>query len=143
MFEIIKINNKNKELISIFLSKAGEALKTFRYYEKRNLDILSNHIITCVMMQNNEVPVGYGHLDKEGKDIWLGIAVSENLIGKGLGKVIINYLIDFAIKEQVSIVKLSVDINNQQAIRLYEKVGFKIDSKCNEKAFIMKKIINA
>ena len=82
-------------------------------------------------------------MDKEGKDIWLGIAVSENLIGKGLGKVIINYLIDFAIKEQVSIVKLSVDINNQQAIRLYEKVGFKIDSKCNEKAFIMKKIINA
>lgn len=143
MFEITIISNINKGLIPEFLNNAGSALKTFRYYEKRRIDVICNHIVTCVLMQNDITPIGYGHLDKEGNDIWLGIAVAENQIGKGLGKMIINYLLDFAIKKNLNIIKLSVDINNLQAIRLYEKVGFIIESKCNEKTYIMKKIINA
>ena len=143
MFEIIRIDNKNNNFISDFLNNAGAALKKFRYYEKRSIDVISNHLVTCVLMQNGEAPVGYGHLDKDGNDIWLGIAVNENHIGKGFGKLIISYLLDFAIKEKINLIKLTVDVNNQKAISLYEKVGFIIETMYSEKVYLMKKIINA
>ncbi len=143
MYKIILIDNLNRNLVSNFLKNAGNSLKTFRYFEKRTFDILNNHIVTCVLMQNDGTIVGYGHLDKEGDNIWLGIAVSENNLGKGLGKIIINFLINFAIKNKLKAIKLTVDNSNKQAICLYEKVGFIAVSIQNEYSIIMKKTIYA
>lgn len=110
-------------MLSQFLLSAGSSLNTFRYFQNRPLSIIENHLITCLLVIENQ-PVGYGHLDKDADTVWLGIAVSEGFKGKGLGKLIMNFLISAARDKRLSKVKLTVDENNTSAISLYESFGF-------------------
>lgn len=116
-----------KDLVS-FLSNAGSSLNTFRYFSTRTLSILNNHL-TTILLYEDEKPAGYGHLDKDGETIWLGICVSENKERKGYGKLIMDRLIKEAQLRNISLINLSVDINNHSALKMYVKYGFKI---CNE-----------
>ena len=50
--------------------------------------------------------MGYGHLDKEFNTIWFGVAVADKFKGKGIGKKIMKYLIDYADKNEISELKL-------------------------------------
>ncbi|WP_348823516.1 GNAT family N-acetyltransferase [Flavobacterium aestuarii] len=116
-----------KDLVS-FLNNAGSSLNTFRYFSTRTISILNNHI-TTILLYEDQNPVGYGHLDKDGETIWLGICVSENKERKGYGKLIIDRLIEEAQLKNISRINLSVDINNHNAVKMYVKYGFVI---CNE-----------
>jgi len=73
---------------------------------------------------DDEEPVAYGHLDKEGDTIWLGVAVIEAYLGLGLGVLVMKKLTDFAKENNIPVIKLSVDNNNSSAISLYKKLGF-------------------
>ena len=119
----ISITPSNSFLITDFLSRAGASLNSFRYFAKRPIEVINNHVCTLVFIKNNE-PVCYGHLDKENDTVWLGVAVSENERGKGLGKKMMNDLIQIAKEKNISSVHLTVDISNKSAIKLYENFGF-------------------
>jgi RimJ/RimL family protein N-acetyltransferase len=121
--QLIRIGNDNKHLIQGFLNEAGDALTTFRYFNKRGLESLQNHLITLIITVDN-TPCGYGHLDKEKDKVWLGIAVGAPYQGKGLGKIILKKLIEYAKEKQIPNVTLSVDKINSRAIQLYEDTGF-------------------
>ncbi|PWB24562.1 GNAT family N-acetyltransferase [Flavobacterium sp. HTF] len=121
---IKRINTENISILEQFVQNIGDSVKSFRYFSTRPLEVISNHLLTIVVL-NNDMPIGYGHLDKEGDVVWLGIAVSENNKGKGIGKLIMNYLLDYADTESINEVCLSVDTNNLVAIGLYEKYGFR------------------
>ncbi len=54
------------------------------------------------------------------------IAVLPDQRGKGIAKQILNYIFDTYTKKGVNRFTLEVDINNAQAIRLYELIGFRI-----------------
>lgn len=121
--ELIKIDLSNSYLIKDFLKNAGDSLTTFRYYKKRGLEAINNHLVTYIGSVDSSI-VAYGHLDKNDEIIWLGIAVAESYKGKGYGKIMMNHLISFAKKNRLPRINLSVDSDNISARSLYETFGF-------------------
>ena len=81
--KIVKnIDINNLDLLQDFIDNMGSSNKTFRYFDKRGLSCISNHIVTVLFLEDkDEKPIAYGHLDKEGDNIWLGIAVKEGYAG--------------------------------------------------------------
>lgn len=112
------------KLIEDFISKLNSEKKSFRYFEKRSAEIISNHIFTVVSFSDNGEISGYGHLEPENDKTWLGICVLEKFQGKKIGALIMNSLIDFGKKNGLHRIHLSVDKENVNAQMLYEKVGF-------------------
>jgi len=123
MFKLNIINKNNLYILEQFLSNAGDTLKTFRYFQKRSLEVIKNHIITYIITDNT-MPVCYGHLDKENEKVWLGIAVVQNYQKMGLGNNMMNHLINYGHHNNIKQIFLSVDKDNTNAIHLYNKFGF-------------------
>jgi len=120
------INDNNINLLSKFIEQDDS--KSFRYFEKRNIDIIKNHLITLIVTLNNNI-AGYGHLDLDGC-IWLGICVLKEYRGQGLGNKIMKYLVNYAKNNKIRKIYLTVDKDNKIAVGLYEKCGFiKVDDK--------------
>jgi GNAT superfamily N-acetyltransferase len=105
--------------------------KTFRYFEKRDFNCLDNHILTNLYYKE-DVCVGYGHLDKDGGDLWLGIMILDNHVGRGYGNTILESLINSTKND----ILLSVDKLNIKAFNLYKKYNFVIFSE-NEYSYKM------
>ncbi|WP_117169409.1 GNAT family N-acetyltransferase [Paraliobacillus sediminis] len=65
---------------------------------------------------------GYGYIDDETPE--LGIAVTNEVRGKGIGLLLMKRLIETASRDGYTSLSLSVDPNNTQAVQLYKKLGF-------------------
>jgi GNAT superfamily N-acetyltransferase/sugar phosphate isomerase/epimerase len=126
--QFVRINISNTHLLENFVSRAGKSLETFRYFAKRPFSIVQNHACTWVIEEDGQVEA-YGHLDREGDTVWLGIAVTDHARGKGYGRKMMQRLMDSASAQGISRVKLSVDNANEAAIRLYERFGFRLVEK--------------
>ena len=111
------------ELLKLFVENAGSSLRTFRYFRTRPLEVIKNHLCTFLLL-DGDIPTAYGHLDIDDLNVWLGIAVSEKYTGKGLGKLMLAHLIDFAKQNKVKKIRLSVDNYNEIAKKLYTNHGF-------------------
>lgn len=120
---MIKIKDADVNGINAFLLNAGSSLNRFRYFTTRHIDIIKGHLKTLLLFED-DVPIGYGHLEQEDQIVWLGIALSEKYIGLGYGKVILNELLKIAKENKIGSVSLSVDADNSKAIGLYERFGF-------------------
>jgi ribosomal protein S18 acetylase RimI-like enzyme len=129
----------NISLLQSFLENAGTSLSSFRYYAARPLSVISNHLVTVVITEDGQ-PAGYGHLDKDGDTIWLGIAVKEDRKGKGLGNSIMNYLVSAGDELQLEKICLTVDYDNTAAISLYKKFGFAEAGMINERSLKMMRL---
>lgn len=123
MIEIVNIGIDGEEKLNQFLAGAGDSLNTFRYFRNRTIKALEAHIITALVLQDG-TPVAYGHLDKEGEVVWLGIAVVSHARGGGFGKMMMDYLINKASEYKLPKIRLSVDRGNFAAIGLYHDFGF-------------------
>lgn len=134
-----KITKENKDLKS-FINNLSGSSETFTYFKSRCFDILDNHILT-VLGYVNDNPIAYGHLDKDGDTIWLGICVIGSEVGKGYGNKMMNFLIKSANKKKLDL-NLSVKKNNKVAIKLYENYSFKIISQDDTNIFMEKKYEN-
>lgn len=132
-------SEEDMNLLATFKKNAGKALLTFRYFDKRSFEVLNNHLYTILLLNENEQPVGYGHLDKDGNTVWLGICIEENSIGKGLGKKIIESLINYAKLNKIQEVVLKVDATNIAAITLYKRFNFiEVEADARYKTMIWK-----
>ncbi len=129
-----RVTSPNDPLLRAFLDGAGNSLKTFRYFAKRPLEAINDHVCTWLWLEE-DAPVAYGHLDREGDTVWLGIAVQEQHQGKGLGNIMMTLLLDAARGSGVHALKLSVDNTNETAIGLYEAHGFKLLEKTDSISF--------
>ncbi|MGN6177654.1 MAG: GNAT family N-acetyltransferase [Mucilaginibacter sp.] len=134
--EIKTITPDDVKLLQNFLDIAGSSLKSFRYFEKRPFSVLQNHIVTCVLVDSNQV-IGYGHLDRENDRTWLGIAIAEEHQGKGYGKLLMNFLISKATENKINCIHLTVDADNINAKHLYEKIGFSVVKQLNDSVILM------
>ena len=130
----------DEQLLQQFLAGAGGSLQSFRYFNSRPLSVIGNHVVTAILLHNNSA-VGYGHLDKDGDKVWLGIAVAEDFKGQGLGNKIMAFLIAQAKKNKLPRIYLTVDAANINAIKLYEKFGFVFVKDINEKSIMMENTI--
>ncbi|KAB8135806.1 GNAT family N-acetyltransferase [Gracilibacillus oryzae] len=65
---------------------------------------------------------GYGYVDSQTPE--LGIAVTREVRGRGLGTLLMESMIEHARKEGFKSISLSVDQENNCAIHVYKKLGF-------------------
>lgn len=129
-----RLDPADPTLLRAFLDGAGNALETFRYFSKRPLGAVRDHLCTWLWLDEEE-PVAYGHLDPEGDTVWLGIAVQQKRQGEGFGKLMMTLLLDAARGSGVRSLKLSVDNTNTAAIALYESHGFQLHEKTDAISF--------
>jgi ribosomal protein S18 acetylase RimI-like enzyme len=125
--EIQIITNNNINLLKNFLN--NKLSNSFRYYNKRNISIIENHLITVIGLDKNLVSIAYGHIDYCSNEniYWLGICILEEHQGKGYGNEIMNMLINnFKEKAISNKLYLTVDKDNQKAVNLYKKFNFNI-----------------
>ena len=120
---IVEINKNNRFLINDFLN--NNIPSTFRYFNKRTIDVVDNHIITILLLVNN-LPIGYAHIDFEDNKHWFGICILDNYQGKGYGKKIMEYIFNHEKIKNIDNIYLTVDKINTIAIYLYIKFNFKI-----------------
>ena len=109
--------------VKSFCETAGRSLETFRYFNSRSFNDISNHLITYILI-NDDKKVAYGHLDLEDNIVWLGVCVGENYLGQGYGRMMMEHLTHYADSNGISSIILSVDKGNNSAISLYNKAGF-------------------
>ena len=93
----------------------------FRYFEKRDYEVIYNHLYTALYSYDNTV-FGYGHIDIYDNKNWLGIFIREDFRGKKLSEHIVKDLL----KNCKESVYLTVDLENIKAFNLYKKIGFEI-----------------
>jgi ribosomal protein S18 acetylase RimI-like enzyme len=136
--QIVCITSSNRGLVQDFLDVAGASLATFRYFNTRSLQSLDNHLLTCVLLDDYEKAIGYGHLDKEDGVVWLGIAIAESNRGKGYGKTLLEFLLSETLRKNIGAVSLSVDSGNGAARLLYESMGFIVDKETGSTCFYEK-----
>lgn len=136
--EIDKHNATHIDLLSNFINSLGTSQQSFRYFDSRSIKVINNHVCTVLLLENNK-PIGYAHLDKEEENVWFGIALVQGHTGKGLGDKIIRYVIEKSEQLNIYELKLSVDENNQSAVRLYKKYGFQLFKKCKNTLFFKRK----
>lgn len=121
--DFVQIDDNNISLLDQFLESAGKSLNTFRYFDKRPISVIKKHLYTVAYLIDHQ-PAGYGHLDPDGQIVWLGIAVVDSFVGRGIGKEIMKHLLQKGNELELSRIRLSVDKPNIAAITLYEKMGF-------------------
>ena len=66
---------------------------------------------------------GYGYVDQHTPE--LGIAVSTEVRGMGVGTLLMGKIIQLALEDGYKSISLSVDPDNSNAVQLYNKMGFK------------------
>jgi ribosomal protein S18 acetylase RimI-like enzyme len=118
------VNHKDYSLLidlDEFIKNNTIGTKKFRYFSKRPYKVIENHIYTCLYYDGDKC-VGYGHLDTEDDIVWLGILVGDMETGKKIG----SRIMDDLILNSDSDILLSVDIDNDVAISVYEKKEFHI-----------------
>ena len=72
----------------------------------------------------------------------LGISVHDNYQNIGIGKVLLNHLINIARMKRLKKVWLQVSTHNELAINMYKKAGFKIEGKLCKESYINGKYRN-
>ena len=123
MNNIIEITENNNYLLNGFLNNSIPG--TFRYFNKRSINVISNHLITLILIDDN-LPVGYAHIDYDDNKYWFGICILENYQGKGYGKKIMEYIFNHEKIKNIDNIYLTVDKINDIAINLYKKYNFYI-----------------
>lgn len=136
--EIIPLSD-DPSMLPLFLKNAGTSLETFRYYDKRPLSVTANHVLTLIGKEK-DIPVAYGHLDREGDVVWLGICISPSYQGSGAGKTMMSWILREASRLGISKLRLGVDKGNSKARALYEKFGFVEDRTSDEIVFYDKNL---
>ena len=53
------------------------------------------------------------------------VAIAENYLGKGLAKMMINYIEDFALKNKIKSIKADTNFDNDAMLNIFEKLGYK------------------
>lgn len=117
-------------LLNTFIDSMGNSVEKFRYYNKRNISCALGHEI-CYIFCVEDIPVAYGHLDREGDDVWLGVCVSQDHTGQGYGTRMMKNLTNYAKSNIIKKIRLSVDKDNEPAFNMYSKFGFVVTEKKN------------
>ena len=89
-------------------------------------DELTNETARFYVLRDNESLLGYIGANNICGEVYItNVAVNTNCRGKGYGKTLVNHLIKQSEFEKALFVTLEVRASNENAIKLYEKCGFK------------------
>lgn len=94
--------------------------------EKSLRDELTNETARFYVLRDGETLLGYIGANNICNEVYItNVAVNENARGKGYGKRLVNHLLKQCELENALFVTLEVRESNENAIKLYEKCGFK------------------
>lgn len=143
-FEIGKLTSSDKDInkLASFIDGLTTEKATFRYFSNRDFEIIDGHEVTLYQSIGDKL-IGYGHLELEGHKLWLGITVSSEYQGHGLGKLMMWRLIFAAVSSNYQCIYLRVDKDNIGARALYESFGFEIEDDSSEQSVLMKLVLDA
>lgn len=122
MCDIIEITEQNTILLNNFILN-NKLPYTFRYFNKRNINVINNHLITIILL-DKDLPVGYAHIDFDDNKYWFGICILEEYQGKGYGKKVMKYIFNNEKIKNIDKIYLTVDKINNVAIKLYTNFDF-------------------
>ncbi len=129
----LRVKWLNNPLIAVFvydeLNKKTTLKKEITWFNRYKKDKQKKFFT----IYSDKTPIGFmglSNISPINKDADLFIAIGEDdYRGKGLGKLSLEWLIDYAFtKLNLNKINLSVKSNNLAAIKLYKSVGFKIES---------------
>ncbi len=90
-------------------------------------DELTNETARFYVLRNGGDLLGYIGSNNICNEVYItNVAVSSKYRGKGYGKILVNYLIKQCELERAFFITLEVRKSNENAIKLYEKCGFKL-----------------
>ena len=142
---IVEIKENNIDLLDNFIidiNKNNNNTK-FRYYNNRDSSIIQNHIITVLLFDSYNVCVGYAHIDYDNENYkdtyWFGIYLEEEYRNKKNGDILLKYLLSHNKLFNIDEIKLTVDIDNLNAIKLYTNNGFNIVNTNNLNTYYLMK----
>ena len=138
--KLIYINETNKILLNDFLEKNNSNF--FRYYEKRDLTIIKNHVFTVILKNDEDDTVGYAHIDHENDIYWVALCVLHDYQQNGYGKYLLDNVHDCAVNKNIETLHLSVDVDNMIALNIYLKKGYHIID-ITQKYYVMKKSLRS
>lgn len=126
----IKDNKRLKEMMNYFYhSPAVFTDGSARIFSKNVKALTFNPSVRGYVVENNNIVMGYAIISKMyntefGKKVFYleDLYIDEKYRNKGIGDQFISYIIS---KNKNLIFKLEVEDNNEQAIKLYSKKGFK------------------
>lgn len=124
---IIEIHNTNINYISLFLK--NDFPSSFRYFNNKTPEqIVKNHYKTIMYVEDG-IPIGYAHIDYDiiNNKYWFGICVVSEYQGRGIGKKLINTIINYFNNSSIDRLYLTVDKTNTVAYNMYLKYGFKVE----------------
>ncbi|MEG0663938.1 MAG: ribosomal protein S18-alanine N-acetyltransferase [Clostridia bacterium] len=128
--KIIKINSKDNNLIAISkeIAKIEQFFFNPPWSEKEILSSLQNDNYYFFTAFFNKEIVGYSSFNKILNEGYINnIAVKSDFQNQKVGFDILNEMILQAKKLSLSFLTLEVRKSNEKAIKLYSKLGFKID----------------
>ncbi|WP_026715126.1 GNAT family N-acetyltransferase [Flavobacterium daejeonense] len=63
-------------------------------------------------------------LTNEGFVVFHRVAIAEDYLGKGLSKIILNYIEEFALSNQIYSIKADTNFDNLAMLSIFEKLGY-------------------
>jgi ribosomal protein S18 acetylase RimI-like enzyme len=133
-FKIKKLRKRDTEKFYEFFTALSERTKYFFHphpFDRETAEKLCNerdkNTVRFVVIIDEKI-AGYGFLWNLNNDFpSLGICIRDDFQGKGIGKGLVEYLINFAKKKDKKGLVLTVYKDNENAISLYQKYGFEIE----------------
>ncbi len=90
-------------------------------------DELTNETARFYVLRDSEKLLGYIGANNICNEVYItNVAVNGECRGKGYGKILVNHLIKQSATERAFFITLEVRKSNENAIKLYEKCGFKL-----------------
>ena len=123
-------DNKSKKFI--ISSSSVNSIKSIKEYI-RNKNNKNNVLFLGIFLKSNDKHIGnikFEPINIKIKETTLGIMIGDkNYRNKGMGREAIDISMNWLKSNfDISNFKLGVDVKNELAIRLYEKIGFKLQS---------------
>lgn len=136
----LRVKWLNNPLVSIFIGDEPNKKTTFKKETVWFDSYKKNKHKKFFTIYSDNTPIGFmglSSINATNKNADLFIAIGEDEYrGKGFGKLGLKWLINYAFKTlELNKINLGVLDDNISAIKLYEKVGFKVEGEMKEEVF--------
>lgn len=126
---LICLNQLDSET-NFMLYEPGERSKNERDLKKK-IEETNKHSLLLLVEDEKKI-VGFlsadrGHVNRIKHSAYIVIGVLREFAGKGIGQRLFERLDKWVIENEIKRLELTVMINNELAIKLYKKMGFKIE----------------
>jgi N-acetylglutamate synthase-like GNAT family acetyltransferase len=124
--DTIEIDSSNIHVLEKFMTH--DFTPSFRYFTNKTADdVIKNHYKTIVLVKEGSA-IAYAHIDYDAIHdmFWLGCCVISTYRNQGIGTKVVKTILDYFIASDITSLFLTVDKENEYAIKLYKKHDFHI-----------------